>query len=75
MDVSPNLTAREREILRVAWGVMKHVGRPRVYLWLAEDGWEGGTEIYAEPYTDNQIAIRARPWERLLLRPPGTTLN
>lgn len=75
MESSPGLTDREREILKIAWGVMKHVHKPRVYLWFAEDGWEGGTEVYAEPYSDDQVAIRARPWETLILPPPSTTLN
>lgn len=73
------LTARQREILAFGWEVMKwqikHVGGgPQLYLWLAEDGWRGGSEIAAEPFDDKQVAIRCTPWETLIL-PPMSNAN
>jgi len=47
---------------------------PHIFLWLAEDGWEGGHEIRAYPHGRGQIAVRIKPWEALIL-PPNTLTN
>lgn len=53
---------------------MKSQGHPHIFLWLAEDGWEGGHEIQARPYGNGQVAVRIKPWEALIL-PLNTTTN
>lgn len=67
------LSERQAWILDFGWEIMKANTMPHIFLWLAEDGWQGGHEIRAEPY-DGQVAVRIKPWETLIL-PPNTTTN
>lgn len=67
------LTPRQERILDLGWEIMKANSMPHIYLWLAEDGWQGGHEILAIPF-EGQVAVRIKPWETLIL-PPNTTTN
>lgn len=76
---SPNpfdtpMSPRQSEILDLGWEVMKHQGVAHVFLWLAEDGWQGGHEILAWRHGPGVVAVKIKPWETLYLVSP-TTLN
>ena len=81
-SMTTDLTPRQREILDFGWEIMKSYGEssplpgipPQIFLWLEEDGWEGGHTITAEHHNGTHVAVRVVPWETLRLLVP-TTMN
>lgn len=61
------LTPRQKQIVDIGWEVMKHVDSPHVFLWLEEDGWEGGHELNAWQHSPGVAAIKIKPWPTLVL--------
>ena len=58
---------RQAEILDFGWEVMKYMKAPNVALWLAEDGWRGGTTIEASLHDGTQAQLVLKNWEDLVL--------
>lgn len=68
------MTPRQEHAIDVGWEIMKIVRAPHIFLWLAEDGWEGGSELMARRESPGNVAVSLLPHERLILLSP-TSLN
>lgn len=64
------MTPRQAAILDFGWDVMKHANTAHMFLWLAEDGWQGGHELLAWQHGPGQVAVKIKPWETLVLANP-----
>lgn len=61
------MTERQEEILDLGWELMKYAHSPSMFLWLAEDGWQGGHQLTAVPHGPGQVQVKIKPWETLVL--------
>jgi hypothetical protein len=68
---------RQVEVLDFGFSLMKHVGAPTLALWLAEDGWEGGSTIVARRFSpeDPEVEVTLKHWETLLFLSPYLSPN
>lgn len=70
-------TAREREILDFGWQLAQAyypqapgLVPPAIYIWLAEDGWLGGSTVMIERHDASTMAVTVKTWEALMLAAP-----
>lgn len=70
-------TPRQREILDFGWQLAQAyypqapgLVPPAIYLWLAEDGWLGGSTVMIERHDAATMAVTVKTWEALHLASP-----
>lgn len=64
------MTPRMKDQLAFGFEVMKVMHSDHIFLWLAEDGWQSGSELRAWQHSPTHVAVRIKPWEALVLHTP-----
>ncbi len=62
----------EDEVIDIGFTLVKQYRVPHIFLWLAEEGWQGGYEISVrrpDPAV-KKVEVTALPWHDLILAVP-----